>query len=252
MKTLPIILKQLAVLIVCGLAYMQLTSRIPSSKTGKTIEDPSLDSTEICKDKSYDEASDRSRGTTTNHEALGEIGARTQFEIHDEYPNKVRSAASSPQGINSDHKNPNSHEWSESNHIAANNEQDAENPNNLATSPIKPEKVINDDPQFSENSQPVAAESPSSQPSAVIHPAVLVNLDETSLLTPQQDQEVQAMAESFAQSVNSAGLDPASAQYREFYNNEALKSDQAFRAKYGERSWLLHHIQAYHLSNPEP
>jgi hypothetical protein len=225
---------------------------MPSSATGKAIENPSLDSTEIYNQKAYAEKSDRTLATNKNHETLGKIGKRNKFVYHDKSTKKDHSAPMNSQGVNPNHKTPKSHEWREGNHIAANNEQDAENPNNLATGPIKPEKVINDAPQFLENSQPIAVVTSSNQPSAVIHPAVLVNLDESSLLTPKQDQEVQAMAESFAQSVNSSGLDPSSTQYKELYNSEALKSDQAFRAKYGERSWMNHHIQSYHLKNPEP
>jgi hypothetical protein len=117
---------------------------------------------------------------------------------------------------------------------------------------IQTEKDTGSKAELLENSQLVKAKTSGNQQSAVIHPAALVDLDEPSLLTPEQDQEVQAMAESFAQSVNSSGLDPSSIQYKELYNSEALKSDQAFRAKYGERSWMNHHIQSYHMNNAEP
>jgi hypothetical protein len=74
----------------------------------------------------------------------------------------------------------------------------------------------------------------------------------SNVIETEKDTDSKANLPENSQSVNSSGLDPSSIQYKEFYNSEALKSDQAFRAKYGERSWMNHHIQSYHLNNPEP
>jgi hypothetical protein len=252
MKTWPIILKLIVMLLVCALAYMHFTYRTPLSTAGKTIQDPSHNPTDLHTHKTDIEAIRLPIERHTDFGVNGQKGPQSQPEIENHFSNENRSAAIKPQGKNLNQKKPNSHGWKKENRTSDNSQQSIRNPNKLDANVIETEKDPDLKAELLENSKSVKAQTSGNQQSAVIHPAILVDLDEPSLLTPQQDQEVQAMAESFAQSVNSSGLDPSSIQYKELYNSEALKSDQAFRAKYGERSWMNHHIQSYHLNNPEP
>jgi hypothetical protein len=252
MKTWPILLNLIAVLLVCALAYMHFIHRAPSSTVGKTIQDPSHDPTELHSHKADIEVLRLPLERQTTIKVNGQKESQSQPEIENHFSKENRSAAIKPQGKNLNQKKQNSHGLKEENRTAGNSQQSIRNPNKIATNVIETEKDTESIADLLESSKSAKAQTSGNQQSAVMHPAVLVNLDEPSLLTPQQDQEVQAMAESFAQSVNSSGLDPSSILYKELYNSEALKSDQAFRAKYGERSWMNHHIQSYHMNNPEP
>jgi hypothetical protein len=82
--------------------------------------------------------------------------------------------------------------------------------------------------------------------------AVLVDLGEPSMLTPEQNEDLQAMAESLVAKIDSAEPNISPTEFQEIFANEARKSDQSFRAKYGNISWMLHHIEAHHLANPRP
>jgi hypothetical protein len=82
--------------------------------------------------------------------------------------------------------------------------------------------------------------------------AVLVDLGESSMLTPEQNEDLQAMAESLVAKIDSAEPNISPTEFQEIFANEARKSDQSFRAKYGNISWMLHHIEAHHLANPRP
>ena len=82
--------------------------------------------------------------------------------------------------------------------------------------------------------------------------AVLVDLGESSMLTPEQNKDLQAMAESLVAKIDSAKPNISPTEFQEIFANEARKSDQSFRAKYGNISWMLHHIEAHHLANPQP
>ena len=82
--------------------------------------------------------------------------------------------------------------------------------------------------------------------------AVLVDLGESSMLTPEQNEDLQAMAESLVAKIDSAKPNISPTEFQEIFANEARKSDQSFRAKYGNISWMLHHIEAHHLANPRP
>lgn len=82
--------------------------------------------------------------------------------------------------------------------------------------------------------------------------AVLVDLGESSMLTPEQNEDLQAMAESLVAKIDSAKPNISPTEFQEIFANEARKSDQSFRAKYGNISWMLHHIEAHHLANPQP
>jgi hypothetical protein len=82
--------------------------------------------------------------------------------------------------------------------------------------------------------------------------AVLVDLGEPSMLTPEQNEDLHAMAESLVAKIDSAEPNISPTEFQEIFANEARKSDQSFRAKYGNISWMLHHIEAHHLANPQP
>ena len=82
--------------------------------------------------------------------------------------------------------------------------------------------------------------------------AVFVELGESSMLTPEQNKDLQAMAESLVAKIDSAKPNISPTEFQEIFANEARKSDQSFRAKYGNISWMLHHIEAHHLANPQP
>lgn len=252
MKTWQILWSLFAVLIICALAYMHLNYRIPLSTAGKTILDPTHGPTNLHSHKADNEVLRLPIGGQTDLKVHGQKGSQSQSEIENQYSDENRSATIKPEGKNLNQKKPNSLRRSEENRTADNIQQGIRNPNKLDANVIETEKNIDSKADLMENFLVVKAKTSCNQQSAVIHPAVLVDLDEPSLLTPQQDQEVQAMAESFAQTINSSGLDPSSMQYKELYNSEALKSDQAFRAKYGERSWMNHHIQSYRMNHPEP
>ena len=82
--------------------------------------------------------------------------------------------------------------------------------------------------------------------------AVLVDLGESSMLTPEQNDDLKAMAESLVAKIDSANPNISPTEFQDIFANEARKSDQSFRAKYGNISWMLHHIEAHHLANPQP
>lgn len=252
MKTRPILLNLIAVLFACAFVYMHFAYRSPLSTAKKTIEEPSPGPTDIHAHKADIEALHLPIGRQTDLNVHARTEAQCQPKIENHFSKGNQSEAIKPHRKNLNQKTPNSHEWKEEDRTTDNNQQDIRNPKKLTSNVIETEKDTDSKANLPENSQLVKAKTSGNQQSSVIHPAALVDLDEPSLLTPEQEQDVQAMAESFAQSVNSSGLDPSSIQYKELYNSEALKSDQAFRAKYGERSWMNHHIQSYHLNNPEP
>lgn len=82
-------------------------------------------------------------------------------------------------------------------------------------------------------------------------PAVGVDLGSASTLTPEQDQEVQQMAEELTERLSCSGLDPASPEYRRLWNDTVRQSDFIFMQRYGAEAWEAHHIQAYHLAHDQ-
>ncbi|MEO6475969.1 MAG: hypothetical protein ABIQ96_12665 [Luteolibacter sp.] len=89
----------------------------------------------------------------------------------------------------------------------------------------------------------VSAEDP------VPQPAALADLGSGSTLTPEQDHEVQQMAENWAGELSGSGLDPASPEYRQFWDDAVRQSDLIFTQLYGGEAWHAHHIAAYHLAH---
>jgi hypothetical protein len=83
-------------------------------------------------------------------------------------------------------------------------------------------------------------------------PAANVDLGDASLLQSEEHKsDIQKIAEDFHQKIANSGLDPASSEYRKFWNDAVRDSDQLFRARYGEQAWQAHHIHAHHLANSE-
>ena len=83
-------------------------------------------------------------------------------------------------------------------------------------------------------------------------PAANVDLGDASYLQSEEHKsDIQKIAEDFQQKIANSGLDPASSEYRKFWNDAVRDSDQLFRARYGEQAWNAHHIQAHHLANSQ-
>lgn len=83
----------------------------------------------------------------------------------------------------------------------------------------------------------------------VPQPAVWVDLGEASSLSQDQQDEIQALAESLSRKITESGLDPASPEYKQLWEEAVVDSDQLFRQRYGNQAWMEHHIQAYHLAH---
>lgn len=83
-------------------------------------------------------------------------------------------------------------------------------------------------------------------------PAANVDLGDASLLQSEEHKsDIQKIAEDFHHKIANSGLDPASSEYRKFWNDAVRDSDQLFRARYGDQAWNAHHIQAHHLANSQ-
>ena len=80
-------------------------------------------------------------------------------------------------------------------------------------------------------------------------PAVWVDLGAASSLSQDKQDEIQGLAESLNRRITESGLDPASPEYKQLWDEAVVDSDQLFRQRYGNQAWLEHHIQAYHLAH---
>jgi hypothetical protein len=80
-------------------------------------------------------------------------------------------------------------------------------------------------------------------------PAALADLGSASTLTPEQDREVQQMAENWTAELSGSGLDPASPEYRQLWTDATRQSDLIFMQQFGGEVWHAHHIEAYHLAH---
>lgn len=85
----------------------------------------------------------------------------------------------------------------------------------------------------------------SSQPVSPRTPALWVEIPDSPYLTPAQQTELQADAEALAETLNNSGLTPGTPEYNKFRDDIFRDSDYAFRARYGQRAWLEHHLQAH-------
>ncbi len=77
-------------------------------------------------------------------------------------------------------------------------------------------------------------------------PAVLIEIPNESVSSPEAQERLQGVAEEFSASLNGSGLEPASIGYRNLWNMEQIKADTRFRSMYGGQAWSQHHIQTHH------
>lgn len=90
--------------------------------------------------------------------------------------------------------------------------------------------------------------SNSSKVMATHGPAAWVQLPDSPHLTLRQQEEIQAMAEALLTTMRDAEPEIKSPEEKIAMVNDAiLYSDAEFRRKFGQRAWMDHHIQAYHL-----
>ncbi|MEY3896646.1 MAG: hypothetical protein RLZZ214_2166 [Verrucomicrobiota bacterium] len=83
----------------------------------------------------------------------------------------------------------------------------------------------------------------------VPQPAVWVDLGAASSLSQDKQDEIQGLAESLGRKITESGLDPASPEYKQLWDEAVVDSDQLFRQRYGNQAWMEHHIQAHHLAH---
>jgi hypothetical protein len=100
---------------------------------------------------------------------------------------------------------------------------------------------------------PASDEVPEDRVVTVPHasqPAVWVDLGAASSLSQDKQDEIQGLAESLSRKITESGLDPASPEYKQLWDEAVVDSDQLFRQRYGNQAWMEHHVQAYHLAHP--
>jgi hypothetical protein len=61
-----------------------------------------------------------------------------------------------------------------------------------------------------------------------------------------------AMAEEFVSQLEAVPAQADEQTYREAWDSAQAESDALFKARYGERAWMQHHIQAHHQSQTQP
>jgi hypothetical protein len=61
-----------------------------------------------------------------------------------------------------------------------------------------------------------------------------------------------AMAEEFISQLEAVPAQANEQTYREAWDRAQAESDTLFKARYGEKAWLQHHIQAHHQSQTQP
>lgn len=172
-------------------------------------------------------------------------------------------------GVNQSRPTTASNERTRSNHSFASVDQnrtrqrpDAQYPSKPPVSSANPEKMKPTNPENVESSGTpeedltaagsVADKVPEDQVVAMPNtpqPAVWVDLGATSSLSQDKQDEIQGLAESLSRQITESGLDPASPEYKQLWDEAVVDSDQLFRQRYGNQAWLEHHIQAYHLAH---
>jgi hypothetical protein len=79
-------------------------------------------------------------------------------------------------------------------------------------------------------------------------PASWVQVPDSTHLSSRQQEEIQTMAEALLTQIQAADQQGANPEAKIAIQSAAiLSSDAEFRRKYGQRAWMEHHIQAYHL-----
>jgi hypothetical protein len=61
-----------------------------------------------------------------------------------------------------------------------------------------------------------------------------------------------AMAEEFISQLEAVPAQANEQTYREAWDRAQAESDALFKARYGEKAWMQHHIQARHQSQTQP
>ena len=121
-----------------------------------------------------------------------------------------------------------------------------------ALSPVLPPDPVT--PQLSETFEVRVPDLPGQAPATI--PAVLAELNvsdapETSM-APDVAAGTAAMAEEFVSQLEALPAQADEQTYRETWDHAQAQSDALFKARYGEKAWMQHHIQARHQSQAQP
>jgi hypothetical protein len=121
-----------------------------------------------------------------------------------------------------------------------------------AAAPVFPPDRVS--PQLTETFEVRVPDLPGQAPATI--PAVLAELNvsdapETSM-APDVAAGTAAMAEEFVSQLEAVPAQADEQTYRETWDRAQAQSDALFKARYGERAWLQHHIQARHQSQAQP
>jgi hypothetical protein len=128
-------------------------------------------------------------------------------------------------------------------------------PSNASASAISPVySPVQVTPQLTETFEVRVPDLPGQAPATI--PAVLAELNvsdapETSM-APDVAAGTAAMAEEFVSQLEAVPAQADEQTYRETWDRAQAQSDALFKARYGERAWLQHHIQARHQSQAQP
>ncbi len=82
-------------------------------------------------------------------------------------------------------------------------------------------------------------------------PAVLIDIADGAVSSPEAQERLQEVAEEFTAALNDSGLEPVSPAYRHLWDIERIRADTRFRSMYGGQAWSQHHIQTYHAAQSE-
>jgi hypothetical protein len=74
---------------------------------------------------------------------------------------------------------------------------------------------------------------------------------ETSM-APEVAAGATAMAEDFVSQLEAVPAQADEQTYRDTWDRAQAESDALFKARYGEKAWMQHHIRAHHQSQTQP
>lgn len=89
-------------------------------------------------------------------------------------------------------------------------------------------------------------------PAPPAQPAVLIDFGHESVSSPEARERLDEVAQQFTDTLTGSGLDPASEEYRNLWDEQQSAADTRFRSMYGGQAWASHHIRSYHAAHPEP
>jgi hypothetical protein len=117
--------------------------------------------------------------------------------------------------------------------------------------------VFSPDPavlQLSETFEVRVPDLPGQGPATI--PAVLAEFPAATApeisMAPDIAAGAAAMAEEFVSQLEAVPAQADEQTYREAWDSAQAESDALFKARYGERAWMQHHIQAHHQSQTQP